>query len=79
MIYRVYGSLLGEHDMKQGAFNKLIKTSPGPVEHIMCECLWECAVFNLFTHKKDSETKRSTCIYSHTHKEAIESTFLIVE
>lgn len=38
--------------MKQDAFNKVINTSLGPVEHIMCESAWECAVFNLFAHKK---------------------------
>lgn len=66
MIYWVYGSLLGEHDTKQDAFNKLIKTSPGPVEHIICECVWECAVFNLFAHKKAAPA--STVTHTRSHK-----------
>ena len=62
MIYWVCGPLQGERDTKQDAFNKVIKTSPGPAEHVMCECVWESAVFNLFAHKK-----MSTCMDTVTH------------
>lgn len=57
--------LQGERDTKQDAFNKVIKTSPGPAEHVMCECVWESAVFNLFAHKK-----MSTCMDTVTHTES---------
>ena len=79
MIYWVYGSLLGERDTKQDAFNKLIKTSPGPVEHIMCECVWECAVFNLFAHTQRQDKDEHLHRHTHTHTQKVTtSLFLIV-
>lgn len=42
VIYWTYAPVPGERDTKQDTFNKLIKTSAGLVEHVMCECVGAC-------------------------------------
>lgn len=52
--------------MKQDTFNKLIKTGPGPAEHIMYVGVGVGLSF-VSMQKQGSEMKMSICISSVTH------------